>query len=128
MYKNCCKKCGSTDLFTKEKGGNTGLYCSDCGAWIKWLGKDELLAFNESKKNVSKQKEEIESKNDFSIIKQLNDFINFLDKQIDNELRRPPLSTEDAMVKSAIAMSYEKDKRALINIVNGRKWNEVDNL
>ena len=42
MYQNCCKKCGSTDLYTDQKGNNTGLYCSDCGAWIKWLSKEEL--------------------------------------------------------------------------------------
>ncbi len=33
----------------KKKGNNVGLYCSDCGAWIKWLGKDELRAFEHSK-------------------------------------------------------------------------------
>lgn len=49
MYQNCCKKCGSTSLFTKNNGNNNGLYCSDCGAWIKWLGKDELRAFEHSK-------------------------------------------------------------------------------
>lgn len=49
MYQNCCKKCGSTSLYTKESGNNIGLYCSDCGAWIKWIGKDELRAFEHSK-------------------------------------------------------------------------------
>lgn len=49
MYQNCCKKCGSTSLYTKNNGNNVGLYCSDCGAWIKWLGKDELRAFEHSK-------------------------------------------------------------------------------
>ena len=49
MYQNCCKKCGSTSLYTKNSGNNIGLYCSDCGAWIKWLGKDELRAFEHSK-------------------------------------------------------------------------------
>ena len=49
MYQNCCKKCGSTDLYTDQKGNNTGLYCSDCGAWIKWLSKEELRAFDHSK-------------------------------------------------------------------------------
>ena len=44
MYQNCCKKCGSIELHTEVKGNNTGLYCNDCGAWIKWLGKDELKA------------------------------------------------------------------------------------
>lgn len=45
MYQNCCKKCGSISLHTEVKGNNTGLYCDGCGAWIKWLGKDELRAF-----------------------------------------------------------------------------------
>ena len=51
MYQNCCKKCGSVSLHTEIKGNNTGLYCDDCGKWIKWLGKDELRAFEYSKKN-----------------------------------------------------------------------------
>lgn len=57
MYQNCCKKCGSISLHTEAKGNNTGLYCDDCGAWVKWLGKDELRAFENSKKaeiNISK--------------------------------------------------------------------------
>lgn len=49
MYQNCCKKCGSVSLHTEVKGNNTGLYCDDCGAWIKWLGKDELRAFEYAK-------------------------------------------------------------------------------
>lgn len=49
MYQNCCKKCGSTTLHTEVKGNNTGLYCNDCGSWIKWLSKDELRAFEYSK-------------------------------------------------------------------------------
>lgn len=49
MYQNCCKKCGSIELFTNVKGSNTGLYCSDCGSWIKWLSKNELRAFNNAK-------------------------------------------------------------------------------
>ena len=49
MYQNCCKKCGSISLHTEVKGNNTGLYCDDCGALIKWLSKDELRAFEHSK-------------------------------------------------------------------------------
>lgn len=51
MYQNCCKKCGSISLHTEVKGNNTGLYCDDCGAWIKWLGKDELRAFEYANKS-----------------------------------------------------------------------------
>lgn len=56
MYQNCCRKCGSTSLYTGNKGNNTGLYCSDCGAWVKWLSKDELRAFKHSQKNQSDEK------------------------------------------------------------------------
>ena len=39
-------KCGSTSFMVKTKTKNgaithTGLYCSYCGKWYKWLNKDE---------------------------------------------------------------------------------------
>ena len=37
-----CKKCGSTKVFIDTKGNQTGIYCSDCGKWIKWATKDEI--------------------------------------------------------------------------------------
>lgn len=65
MYQNCCKKCGSISLHTEVKGNNTGLYCDDCGAWIKWLSKDELRAFEYSqKKKVVSQEDELIRKTD----------------------------------------------------------------
>ena len=51
MYKNCCRKCGSTSLHTEVKGNNTGLYCDDCETWQRWLGKNELRAFEHSQKS-----------------------------------------------------------------------------
>lgn len=38
-------KCGSMDFFTEPQGNNIGLYCSMCGKWKKWLGKDEAFLF-----------------------------------------------------------------------------------
>ena len=38
------------DFFVEEKGNNTGLYCSMCGKWQKWLNKDELRVFQNSHK------------------------------------------------------------------------------
>lgn len=58
MYQNCCKKCGSIALHTEVKGNNTGLYCDDCGAWIKWLSKDELRAFEYSMREATKEERE----------------------------------------------------------------------
>lgn len=54
MCQNCCKKCGSISLHTEIKGNNTGLYCNDCGSYIKWLSKDELRAFEHSKNEENK--------------------------------------------------------------------------
>lgn len=54
MYE--CPKCGSKDLFLRKSGNNTGLYCGDCGAWIKRVGKKEIPLverFIESRKNQS---------------------------------------------------------------------------
>ena len=58
MYQNCCKKCGSIALHTEAKGNNTGLYCDDCGAFVKWLGKDELRAFEHSMREATKEERE----------------------------------------------------------------------
>lgn len=38
----CCKKCGSADVFIKERSPHKGLYCGDCGAFIQWLSKEDL--------------------------------------------------------------------------------------
>lgn len=50
MYEKSCRKCGSIDLYTEQKGTNIGLYCSICGSWLKWLNKNELRAFEHNKK------------------------------------------------------------------------------
>ena len=55
-------KCGSMDFFTEPKGNNIGLYCSMCGKWKKWLGKDEVFLFErnkEAKKNKNIKEKEI---------------------------------------------------------------------
>lgn len=39
-----CIKCGSDLFYMEELKTNktvTGLYCEYCGAWCKWLNKDE---------------------------------------------------------------------------------------
>ena len=43
MKQFVCTKCGSIDVFIKANGSQTGLYCGDCGKWIKWLPKGEIL-------------------------------------------------------------------------------------
>lgn len=43
---NMVCKCGGKEFFTEEHGNQTGLYCSACGKWQKWLEKDEIRLFN----------------------------------------------------------------------------------
>ncbi len=38
-------KCGSSYFFIEKQGNNTGLYCSMCGKWQKWINKDEIRLF-----------------------------------------------------------------------------------
>lgn len=44
-----CEKCGSLDVYTKKNGSATGLYCGDCGKWIKWLNKEDKILFEKQK-------------------------------------------------------------------------------
>lgn len=59
-----CNKCGSANLYTEAKGNNIGLYCNDCGAWIKWLNKNEVRVFEHSKDNKTNEVNKNESMND----------------------------------------------------------------
>ena len=43
---NMVCKCGGKEFFTEGHGNQTGLYCSACGKWQKWLKKDEIRLFN----------------------------------------------------------------------------------
>lgn len=43
-------KCGGKEFFTEKHGNQTGLYCSACGKWQKWLGKDEDVGVRKMKK------------------------------------------------------------------------------
>lgn len=52
MSKYQCSKCNCENMYTEKQGNNTGLYCSNCGKWQRWLGKDELRAFEHSQKEV----------------------------------------------------------------------------
>ena len=48
MAEQC--KCGSLDFFMKKQGNNTGLYCSMCGKWQKWMNKDDIRLFEHNHK------------------------------------------------------------------------------
>jgi len=53
-----CSKCNGTFTFIKKNNTQTGLYCSKCGKWIKWLGKEEIRLY-ERKLEMDKIKSEV---------------------------------------------------------------------
>lgn len=126
MYQNCCKKCGSISLHTEVKGNNTGLYCDDCGSWIKWLPKDELRAFeysqNRGKRIEIKPVDEI---CDVNIKERLEVFVDYLDRIIDKEYENLPISAEDAIRKNSYCLALERDKNAILNILAGRNFDDM---
>ena len=135
MYQNCCKKCGSISLHTEAKGNNTGLYCDDCGVWIKWLGKDEIRAFEHSMREATKNERESVSEyiksiskptsvsfSEQSFVDRLQRFLEFLDKTIDKEYEKVAISKEDIIRKNAYCMVLQKDKLAIENILYGKEF------
>ena len=124
MYQNCCKKCGSTSLHTETKGNNIGLYCNDCGAWVKWLGKDELRAFEYSKQEYGCTESEDEDGKD--MITRLKEFTIYLDEAIDKEYEKLPLSPEDAVRKSSYCLALDRCKYSINNIIHGKDFNYIE--
>ena len=57
--------CGFEEFHTKHdtkinNGIQTGLYCSGCGRWIKWLGKEEVRLFEKYLEFIKTERMEIE--------------------------------------------------------------------
>jgi len=73
-----CGHCGSSNTEIEQKGTQTGLYCADCGKWIKWLNKDEIRVFNRSN-NVK-----INTDTDESLKNLVKDLQNIIDKYKEN--------------------------------------------
>lgn len=114
-----CSKCGSSNYTTEKHGNNIGLYCSGCGKWHKWLSKDEVRIYSEKNRQENLE----ENTDDFKrVINQLKDFTDYLDKIIDRELMKEPLSEGDSIRKCAYCTVLERDKNALLNIIDGKDW------
>lgn len=66
MEKEKCRKCGSQNTELKKSGVQTGLYCKDCAAWIRWLKKTEVNDWlsSETSKPEAEQKTEAEPQQD----------------------------------------------------------------
>lgn len=94
---------------------------------MKWLSKKEVNDFN--KRNVTDIQLDtngnIHGKLTPSIEDHLWRFVDFLDKKINEELEREPLSQADSIAKCSYSLALERDKNALINILNGREFHDM---
>lgn len=128
MYQNCCKKCGSTSLHTEVKGNNTGLYCDDCGAFQKWLGKDELRAFEHANKSrglrATAKVYDDAFVVDYRISERLNRFIDGIDEAIDSVCDNPMAEHDKLIYNNAYALALVKCKVCVQNIIEGREFND----
>jgi len=73
-----CSKCNGTYTFIKKNNTQTGLYCSKCGKWIKWLGKEELRLYERQLEMDKMAEEEILE----------NSLLQFSDEELLDEIRR----------------------------------------
>ena len=118
-----------------EKGERL-LKCKDYSAWIKWLGKDELKAFEHSMREATKEERDSVNRYIESISKptgntftstmkdRLERFVEGIDEAIDIEYEKLPISTEDAVRKNTYCLALEKCKTAILNILDGREFND----
>ena len=51
-----CNRCGSKNYMIEKHGNNTGLYCSSCGKWHKWLNKDEVRVYSQKYKEEKEER------------------------------------------------------------------------
>lgn len=77
-----CNKCGSVDVFIKDRGSQKALICGDCGAWLKLIGKSELPLVERY----------IESNSDIEKIE-----INIFKKELNSHIQRLSLTKEEVL-------------------------------
>lgn len=94
---------------------------------MKWLSKKEVTDFNK----LSVSDVQIDTNGDIhgKLVLPIEDrlwrFVDFLNKKIDEELEREPLSQSDSIAKCSYSLALERDKNALINILNGREFHDM---
>ena len=77
-----CKKCGCTEGYLRYGDVHTGLYCSKCNSWIKWVSKNEISILESGATIVDEFFEEVV---DIEYLKKQRDD---LDKQINDYYKK----------------------------------------
>ncbi len=74
-----CKKCGCTEGYLRYGDVHTGLHCSKCNSWIKWVSKNEISILESGETIVDEFFEEVVNiehlkKQRDELDKQINDY------------------------------------------------------
>lgn len=77
-----CKKCGCTEGYLRYGDVHTGLHCSKCNSWIKWVSKNEISILESGETIVDEFFEEVV---DIEHLKKQRDD---LDKQINDYYKK----------------------------------------
>lgn len=112
-------KCCNSDVFIKEKSGQKCVYCKSCGKFIKNANKDDLREIEANNSEV----EPINSKYTIMIM-ELQNLINAINKTVNEEDNNFPKSDLDAIRKSSKVYELERVKWSLLNILDGRTYND----
>ena len=68
-----CRKCGHYGFYLQQHGMQIGMYCENCGAWLKWVGKKDLEMYKRRGLKVFDQNARITLKEDKSLgLEQVN--------------------------------------------------------
>lgn len=126
MLISSCPHCGSGKLYIQEKKTNTGLYCDDCGKWIKWLSKEDIKVFERTKaemERLEKEQKDIFTPHDLeTMTRRLEELVKAIDKEVDDRMGALPVSIEDSLSKSSYCMAMDKVKYAIQNILEGKDF------
>lgn len=133
INKTRCRKCNGSAFFMKQHNNNTGLYCGDCGAWQKWLNKDEINAWKHyfeqfDEMRISKGdgiNTPIEQSKTDTLMDQIKELYKWIGNEIDHENEmRPMISNIDSVRSLSYCYGLQQVRRMLDNIIAGRGFND----
>lgn len=90
------------------------------------MSKDELRAFNHAKQAQKDESDSDYRKKYWDIVNNLKDFIGFLEQTIDSETDKLSLSEADAIRKNSYCLAIERDKNAILNILQGKDFQHIE--
>lgn len=129
INKTRCRKCNGSTFFMKPHNNNTGLCCGDCGAWQKWLNKDEINAWQHYFEQLDEMRilkpNETKRCDDLVTIERLNKLLDWINNEINHEKElRPMVSNLDSIRSLSYCFALQQVKIGLDNIMNGREYDD----